>query len=85
MALRELAYRLTRFSVVQKDLPVRSDTRKVVSTRRVPNVLHELSVCFDCLLEERCIFISYDGTWGRDGSRFALPFRTCMEPLGILN
>jgi hypothetical protein len=44
VALRELAHGLAPFSVVQEDLPVRSDAREVVSTRRVPHVLHELGV-----------------------------------------
>jgi len=53
VALRELAYSLAPFSLVQEDLPVRSDARKVVPTRRVPDVLHELGVCLDRLLGER--------------------------------
>jgi len=68
VALRELAYSLAPFSLVQEDLPVRSDARKVVSTRRVPDVLHELGVCLDRLLEERRkasqrLCFSYHGTW----------------------
>jgi len=53
VALRELAYSLAPFSLVQEDLPVRSDARKVVSARRVPDVLHELGVCLDRLLGEK--------------------------------
>ena len=71
MALRELAYSLAPFSLVQEDLPVRSDARKVVPTRRVPDVLHELGVCLDRLLGERKkkvngiarLCFSYHGTW----------------------
>jgi hypothetical protein len=52
VAPRELAYSLARFSFVQEDLPVRSDARKVVSTRCVPHVLHKLGVCLYRLLRE---------------------------------
>ena|SRR6266850_8122927 len=85
VALRELAHGLARFSVVKEDLPVRSDAREVVSTRRVPHVLHELGVRLYRLLKIKGFCISHDGTRGREGPGFALPFRTYMEPLVCLN
>jgi hypothetical protein len=53
VAFRELACSLAPFSLVQEDLPVRSNARKVVSARRVPDVLHELGVCLDRLFGEK--------------------------------
>jgi hypothetical protein len=70
VASRELTYSLAPFSLVQEDLPVRSNAREVVSTRRVSDVLHELGVCLDGLLGRKqkvngiagqCF--SYHGIW----------------------
>lgn len=51
MALREFAQTIARLAVIQKDFPVRSDARKVVSTWRIPHVQGELGVRLDHLFE----------------------------------
>lgn len=49
MALREFAQTIAHLAVIQKDLSVRSDARKVVSTWRIPHVQGELGVRLDRL------------------------------------
>lgn len=91
MAFRELACSLAPFSLVQEDLSVRSNAPKMVSTRRVPDVLHELGVCLDRLFagEKKVngiasLCFSYHGTWEVEmAGGIASPYRTYREPLGF--
>lgn len=91
VASRELTYSLAPFSLVQEDLPVRSDARKMVSTWRVPDVLHELGVCLDCLFGGKKVRmasqanVSATTVFGKSRwpEKSALPYRTYREPLGF--
>ena len=53
MALSEFAQTIAHLAVIQKDLPVRSDARKVVSTWRIPHVQGELGVRLDRLVSRQ--------------------------------
>jgi hypothetical protein len=53
MALREFAQTIAHLAVIQKDLPIRSDARKVVSTWCIPYVQGELGVRLDRLVSRR--------------------------------
>jgi hypothetical protein len=53
MALGEFAQTIAHLAVIQEDLPVRSDARKVVSTWRIPHVQGELGVGLDRLVGRR--------------------------------
>ncbi len=53
MVLREFAQTIAHLAVIQKDLPVRSDARKVVSTWRIPHVQGELGVRLDRLVSRK--------------------------------
>ena len=64
MALGEFAQTIPHLAVIQKDLPVGSDARKVVSAWRIPHVQGELGVRLDRLASRR----------GR-GVRLAQPLR----------
>lgn len=61
MALREFAQRLAQLAVIQKDLPIRSDARKVVSARRIPYVQDELGVRLYRLVRRRGLWLSSYG------------------------
>lgn len=50
MALRKFTQTIAHLAVIQKDLPIGSDARKVVSTWRIPYVQGKLGVRFDRLV-----------------------------------
>ena len=53
MAPREFAQTIAHLAVIQKDLPVGSDARKVVSTWRIPHVQSKLGVRLDRLVSSK--------------------------------
>jgi hypothetical protein len=53
MAPREFAQTISHLAVIQKNLPIRSDARKVVSTWRIPHVQRKLGVRLDRLGQQK--------------------------------
>ena len=93
MALREFAQTVANLAVIQKDLPVRSDARKVVSTWRIPHVQSKLGVRLDRLVSRKgrgvrsaqlygFLPLAWQGNTWRDDKMLFLPYRTYRVPLG---